>query len=94
MALTNAEIISRAEMELIADSKIGPKDVIHTFQGWKERGFSVKKGEHAIVKLTIWKHVTKKVKTEDNAEAETAGGYCIPKQAYFFSTAQVQRMEA
>lgn len=94
MALTNAEIISRAEMELIADNKISDREVIHTFQGWKERGFMVRNGEHAIIKLTIWKHVNKKFKTEDSNEAETVGGYCIPKQAYFFSTAQVQRMEA
>lgn len=93
MALTNAEIITRAEMELISDNKIGPKDVIHTFQGWKARGFMVCKGEKAIIKLTIWKHVTKKAKTDDNTEAETLGGYCIPKQAYFFSTAQVKRLE-
>ena len=40
-------------------------EAIHTFNGWKERGYAVKKGEKAIAKFTIWKCKNKKVETEE-----------------------------
>lgn len=42
---------------------------IHTFAGWKQLGFSVKKGEKSTIKFSIWKHTTKMLPTDtDNAE--------------------------
>ena len=28
----------------------------HTFQDWKSRGYSVKKGEHALFTADLWKY--------------------------------------
>lgn len=35
---------------------------LFTFQEWKKRGYSVKKGEKAAVKTSIWKHVVREDK--------------------------------
>ena len=65
---------------------------IHTFLAWKEKGYSVRKGEKAVAKFTIWKYVNDKIETEDG-EAETRGK-CFMKCAAFFSAAQVEKMGA
>lgn len=42
---------------------------IHTFNGWKQLGYSVKKGEKSSIKFPIWKHTTKILATDtDSAE--------------------------
>ena len=33
---------------------------IHTFKGWKEQGYIVKKGEKSNIKIKIWKHTKKR----------------------------------
>ena len=63
---------------------------IHTFQRWKELGFSVKKGEHAVTRLTIWKYTGKRKDDEKNQEAES--GHCFLKQSCFFSEHQVEAL--
>ena len=64
---------------------------IHTFQGWKERGFSVKKGEKAIAKFPIWKHTSKTVEVDGEEEEKTN---MFMKMAAFFKMSQVERIEA
>ena len=46
-------------------------EAIHTFQCWKNLGYSVRKGEKAVTKLSIWKCVIKagKEASEDASEA-------------------------
>lgn len=67
---------------------------IHTFNGWKERGFSVRKGEKARCSFVIWKHVWGKAKDGDgDGESEEAPrGKMIMKRAAFFTAEQVQRI--
>lgn len=61
---------------------------IHTFNFWKEHGFIVRKGEHAVATFNIWKYTSKaKGKTEEEAQNE---GYCFMKKAFFFSASQVE----
>lgn len=68
---------------------------IHTFQAWKAKGFSVKKGEKAVASFPVWKYITGKKKGEE-AEAEsteneeTNGGYCRMKLSHFFTRNQVE----
>ena len=62
---------------------------IHTFQMWKSLGFSVKKGEKAVAKFTIWKYTVKK-KTESEEEAQQKG-HCFMKDSCFFSLSQVEK---
>ena len=58
---------------------------IHTYAGWKDRGYQVQKGEHAIAQFTIWKHVTKKSK--EDAEQEERKMFM--KKASWFKASQV-----
>ena len=83
MATTNAEII-QTEMSLR-----GIEEDCHTFNRWKEIGFSVKKGEKAIFSTSIWKYSTPKTDSEGN----DSGGYCFMKKAHFFKESQVQLIE-
>ena len=75
-------------------------EAIHTFQKWKELGYSVKKGEKSSIKFPIWKHTRKMLDTNtDNAELNKAnamvneqGGQTnmFMKTAAFFTFAQVE----
>lgn len=58
---------------------------IHTFDRWKKMGFFVKKGEKAIAKFLIWKHIAKK----DENDEETNKMFL--KKASFFSRSQVEK---
>ena len=64
---------------------------IHTFQVWKELGFSVKKGEHAIAKFTIWKYKPDKLQ---NGEEDEESGHMFMKVAHFFKRDQVEPIGA
>jgi hypothetical protein len=72
-----------------AEAGIEASKVCHTFQVWKQNGYSVKKGEKAAFKCDIWKHVTKKA---DEAEKEEAC-YFIVKTAHFFTSDQVEQIK-
>ena len=65
-------------------------EAIHTFAGWKERGYKVKKGEHAVAKFGIWKYAGK----QDEEEKDKETGYCFIKQSHFFAAHQVERSES
>ena len=85
--MTNTEIVAFAWGQLVGSGVISAEEEIHTFAKWKSLGYSVKKGEKAITKLTIWKH-TSKVNAETQEE-ETA---MFMKKAHFFSTSQVEKI--
>lgn len=73
---------------------------IHTFNGWKERGFSVKKGAKSEIKFPIWKHTAKMLDTDTgneendrmNAEINKQGGQTnmFMKLSAFFKRDQVE----
>lgn len=65
---------------------------IHTFNAWKELGFSVKKGEHAIAKFTIWKYKPETIKNENGEDEES--GEMFMKTAHFFKGDQVEPIKA
>lgn len=103
--MTNQKIIFIESMKLFKSGKIAGSgkfvtsdngntfelpEAIHTFQCWKEYGFKVKKGSHAIAKFPIWKHVIKKVKdTEGNFTGETSAKMIL-KTSAFFAASQVE----
>ena len=65
-------------------------EAIHTFQRWKELGFMVRKGEHAVAAFHIWKYTAKaKDQTEEEAQEN---GFCFMKKAFWFSASQVDRI--
>ena len=77
-------------------------EAIHTFAAWKSMGYSVKKGEHAIAKFPIWKHVAKMLDTNTgnaetdkmNEEINNQGGETnmFMKVAAFFKFSQVEKI--
>lgn len=77
---------------------------IHTFNGWKELGYSVKKGEKSSIKFPIWKHTRKMLNTNTgNAEMDkmneavnAKGGETsmFMKTAAWFTFGQVEPIKA
>ena len=65
-------------------------ETIHTFQAWKARGFSVKKGEKAVAQFYIWKCVSKQTQDSDGMTEEQKRMFM--RKASFFSASQVQEM--
>lgn len=68
---------------------------IHTFNAWKQMGYKVKKGEHAIAKFSIWKYTEKAKKEEEktgNALEDAPKSNMFMKMSAFFSSAQVERI--
>lgn len=92
--MTNAEIIYRESIELVKQGILkaiaGQPEPIHTFAKWKSMGYSVKKGEKAIAKITIWKYTTR-TKTDDDGNA-IDDSKCFPKVSAFFKTSQVEKV--
>ena len=61
---------------------------IHTYNGWKELGYQVKKGEHAKAQFPIWKY-----KGQKNEETgEEVGGTCYQRKAFWFTFDQVEKI--
>lgn len=79
--MTNIMIVAMEEARLIKEGKMQPHEELHTFQGWKSRGYKIIKGEHAIAKFAIWKAVTNK----DDEDV-----HMIMKNSCWFSTSQVK----
>lgn len=66
---------------------------IHTFNGWKERGYSVKKGEHSSIKFVIWKFTQKEKKPEEltgNELEDAPESNMFLKLSAFFTPDQVE----
>lgn len=61
---------------------------IHTYAGWKERGYQVRRGQKAVASFPIWKYTKGKTKDMDEEEAQ-ANGYCFMKNSSWFTEEQV-----
>ena len=66
---------------------------IHTFNGWKQRGYSVKKGEKSNIKFSIWKCSSKTVENENGDDEEITTNMFM-KLSAFFTLAQVEKVGA
>ena len=91
------------------ETESGPMTVelpeeIHTFNGWKQLGFSVKKGEKSSIKFPIWKHTTKMLNTDTgnaeldkmNTQINEQGGQTnmFMKMSAWFTASQVEPIKA
>lgn len=75
--------------------KLEIPEEIHTFNAWKQRGFIVRKGEHAVASFPIWKYVTRKNTPDEPLEAaEAENGFCRMKLSHFFTVRQVEPLRA
>jgi len=96
--MTNEEIIYRgiqSHLKLTDEEasellKAGKFPVYHTYEHWKSLGFQVRKGEHADLKLTIWKQG----KAKENEDGQTVPGRMFMKTAAFFGRGQVDLIGA
>ena len=66
---------------------------IHTFACWKNLGYSVKKGEHAVAKFPIWKGSEKVVKDNDGNDTDETALKMFRKDAFFFKSSQVEKTD-
>lgn len=73
-------------------TKVDMPECIHTFKGWNDLGYKVKKGEHAKAKFAIWTLAKKKEQDEDDKEA-VANPTMYLHTAYWFTLEQVERRE-
>ena len=62
-----------------------------TFQGWKESGFHVRKGEHSTISGITWiKATTESEATEPDTEEK---GFVFPKEYHLFHRSQVEPIQ-
>lgn len=83
--MTNACIIEAYTRQM------GITGGFHTFAGWKERGYSVKKGEHSNHKLGSWKHTSKKYDDAETHEQKERTSMFMTTAA-FFTEDQVEKI--
>lgn len=90
---TNEKII--VEYEDGKKEELQIPEQIHTFNGWKERGYSVKKGEKSKIKFAIWKYTAKKIEVEnkDGEKEETEKTNMFLKMSAFFTAEQVEKIK-
>ena len=69
-------------------------EAIHTFAAWKAAGYSVKKGEHAKAKITIWKHGKARIVTDADGNEIEKPARMFMKLAHFFTADQVEPIPA
>lgn len=105
--MTNSEIIYKAalshgftEDQLLQLLEAYKGDLpFHTFQEWKSRGYSVKKGEHAIFTTDLWKYTSKPSKAMMDAAAQAGKDapeevpHYYKKLSHLFSINQVERIK-
>ena len=96
--MTNLELIVQAavvnklytEQEVIELLETRGELPLHTFQAWKRKGYSVKKGEKATIVTQLWKYRTVKIENEEGEEEES-GAYRLCK-SYLFTAEQVEKI--
>lgn len=68
-------------------------EAIHTYKGWQELGYQVKKGEKAIAAFKIWKY-KKSNKSDEDLETETqtiSSKNMIMVNSFWFKADQVTK---
>lgn len=79
---------------------VNEPEPIHTFAVWKQLGFKVKKGQHAIATIRIWKYTPKtgtmdaKNDAGETVTIETDESQMFMKNAFFFKLTQVEPAKA
>lgn len=70
--------------------EIEEPEQIHTYVGWREHGYQVKRGQKAIAKFNIWKCGKKKDKEDEESEDKE---FMFLTKAFFFSKKQVEKIK-
>lgn len=96
--MTNEEIIFKGiqshlgltDEEASELLKTGKFPVYHTYEHWKSLNYQVKRGEHADLKLAIWKQG----KAKETEDGQTIPGRMFLKTSAFFGSGQVEKIGA
>ena len=86
--MTNNQILEQVTAQAVESGIINESEQLHTFQHWKEYGYSVRKGEHAKVTTKLWKCTSRK---KDDEEVQTDRWFMT--KAFLFSSSQVERLQ-
>ena len=75
-----------------SEIEVPEAEAIHTFNAWKSLGYRVRRGEHAVAQLMIWKHTTYTEQLTDTSGTtiEQQASRMFMKRAHFFSASQVE----
>ena len=86
--------ILTARLEDGSEIQMPEAEEMHTYKAWKSRGYYVRKGEKAIARLSIWKHVakTETIPMKDGTVQEVDASRMYMQPAFFFSRSQVERI--
>ena len=93
--MSNNEIIDRAVFQAFGENPEALQLEYHTFEAWKARGYIVRRGEHAVLTVKLWKHSKKTSKSDQASGADTeeiTEGFYLAK-AFLFSSAQVDTLK-
>jgi hypothetical protein len=83
--MTNSEIIEKEKMFNGIDCEA------HTYAGWLQIGYQVKKGEKASFSTKIWNRGNKKENNNEEVKQEGTGYYYM-KLSHFFTINQVEKI--
>lgn len=103
--MTNDQMINKTAVELGLFTKEQAKAILasgnrlplHTYAEWRSLGYQVKRGEHAALKMQLWK--PRKGKKEEEAgqqnapESDTTDGSFFLATAHLFLITQVERVQ-
>ena len=86
--------IRTARLDDGSEIQIPEAEEMHTYKAWKARGYYVRKGEKAITRLSIWKHIpkTETIPLQDGTLKEIDASKMFLQTAFFFSQSQVDRI--
>ena len=88
-----------ARLEDGSEIQMPEAEEMHTYKAWKSRGYYVRKGEKAITRLSIWKHIpkTETIPLQDGTLKEIDASKVFLQTAFFFSqserTSSLRRMK-
>ena len=77
------------EMQDGSKKELPEPEPIHTYNGWKELGYQVKRGQKAKASFPIWKYSGQK---DEEGNRIKDGGYCFQKKAFWFTFDQVEKV--
>ena len=74
------------EMADGTETRVMEPEAIHTYNGWKARGYQVRRGEHRIAEFFIWKAGSAGKSDDESNEPELSRMFW--KKAFFFKASQ------
>ena len=84
------------EDQIKAYEQAGRRLPLHTYAEWQRLGFQVKRGEHAALKLQLWKMGKQKpapAEDEDSPETSESRSKFFRTTAFLFLSTQVERIQ-